>query len=205
MGSNSGRPVSKGTGCPFCSGHKTCGCQSLAAKHPELMEQWGWDGNQGTDPNKVACCSKKKVSWICTEHGQWDATPVMRVREKTGCSECARQRNLGPRPQRRLVKDEIPDVYAELHPTKSSGIDTEKLTCGSTIKVWWLCRSDESKPVGCQHEHAWETRVGTRCAKGSPPGCPFCASAGGASVHASLWQYCTRLFCSTGTLAKMSR
>ncbi len=31
----------------------------------------------------------------------------------------------------RTLKDELPDVYAELHPTKNSGIDSEKLTCGS--------------------------------------------------------------------------
>ena len=99
-----------GVGCPFCSRHKTCKCRSLAAKHPELMQQWNWDGNQGTDPYGVGCCSRKKVSWLCTEHGQWDASPAMRVCNKSGCPDCARQRSLGPRPQRGFVKDELPSM-----------------------------------------------------------------------------------------------
>ena len=164
-----------GTGCPFCSGQKTCRCCSLAAKHPELMEQWDWDGNQGTDPYGVGCSSHKKVSWICTEHGQWDASPAKRVKYRTDCPDCARQRSLEPRPGRGYLKDELPDVYAELHPTKNSGIDSEKLTCGSARRVWWLCRSDESRPEGCQHEHAWETQVRKRCAKLVSTGCPFCS------------------------------
>ena len=167
----------KGNGCPFCSGLKICRCRSLAANNPELMEQWDWAGNQGTDPYGVGCYSGKKVSWICTEHGQWDASPAKRVYSKSGCPECARQRSLGPRPQRGFVKDEMPDIYAVLHPTKNScmRINSEKLTCGSHRKVWWLCRSDESRPEGCQHEHAWESRVDNRCAKRFSNGCPFCS------------------------------
>ena len=184
-----------GTGCPFCSGRKTCKCQSLAARHPELMKQWDWDGNQDIDPYSVGCYSSKKVSWTCTEHGQWDATPAMRANRKTGCPECARQRRSGPRPQRGLLRDELPDVYAELHPTKHSGIDSETLTCGSPRKVWWLCRSDGSRPEGCEHEHAWEAQVHSRCSKLRPAGCPFCSGErvcpckSFAMLHPDLLQY----------------
>ena len=139
------------------------------------MKQWDWEGNQGTDPYHIGRHSKMKVSWVCTEHGQWDAAPNRRVYNKTGCPECARQRRLGPQSQRGSVKDEFPDVYAQLHPTKNSGIDIEKLTCGSNKRVWWLCCSDESRPEGCQHEHAWETQVRKRCAKPLLTGCPFCS------------------------------
>ncbi len=126
-----------GTGCPLCSGFKICRCRSLAAMHPELIEQWDWEGNQGTDPYSVACFSIRKELWKCTEHGQWGVSPQSRVRSGTGCPECARQRKLGSRPQQRgLVKDEFPDVYAELHPTKNDGLDTGKLTWGSNKKVW---------------------------------------------------------------------
>ena len=184
-----------GTGCPFCTGQKTCRCRSLAANNPELMEQWDWDGNQGTDPYGVGCSSHKKVSWICTEHGQWDASPAKRVHKRTRCPECARQCKSGPRPQRGFVKDELPDVYAELHPTKNSAIDNEKLTCGSARMVWWLCRSDENRPEGCQHKHAWESRVERRCAKRFSSGCPFCSGSrvcpcnSLAVLHPALLQY----------------
>ena len=185
----------QGTGCPFCCGLKTCRCQSLAAKYPTLMEQWDWDGNQGTDPYSIGCYSTKKVSWTCTEHGQWDATPQSRTDSKSGCPECARQRRSEPWPRRGLVKDELPDVYAELHPTKNSGIDMQNLTCGSSKRVWWLCRSDESRPEGCQHEHAWEARVASRCLRAGPRGCPFCSGTrvcpcnSLAVLHPALLQY----------------
>ena len=81
-----------GTGCPFCSGRYVCKCQSLAAKHPQLMKQWDWEGNQGADPYSVSCYSQKKVLWTCTEHGQWAARPDRRVYRATGCPECARHR-----------------------------------------------------------------------------------------------------------------
>ena len=170
-----GDRFSRGSGCPLCSGHKICRCRSLAATQPQLMRQWDWEGNQGTDPYSVSCCSQKKVSWRCAEHGRWDSTPHVRIHSGTGCPECARQRKLGPRPQRGLLKDELPDVYAQLHPTKNGGTDVEKLTCGSAQRVWWLCRSDASRPEDCQHEHAWEIRISSRCrTKRGPTGCPFC-------------------------------
>ena len=162
-----------GTGCPFCSGYNVCKCQSLAAKHPQLMKQWDREGNQGTDPYRVACSSRRMVRWTCTEHGQWDASPLKRVYYTTGCPECARQRRSQPRKGRGLVKDELPDIYAELHPSKNDGVDTATLTCGSGRKVWWLCQSDKSRPEGCEHEHAWETSVLNRCVNDS--GCPFCS------------------------------
>ena len=165
-----------GTGCPLCSGLRICRCRSLAAMHPELMKQWDWEGNQGTDPYSVACFSIRKVLWRCAEHGQWGASPQSRVRFGTGCPECARQRKLGSRPQQRsLVKDEFPDVYAELYPTKNDGLDTGKLTWGSNKKVWWLCQSNHSRPEGCQHVHEWETQIHLRCRSRKPTGCPFCS------------------------------
>ena len=139
------------------------------------MKQWDWEGNQGTDPYSAGCYSQKKVRWTCTQHGQWDASPDMRVHRTTGCPECARQRKSQPRIGRGLVKDELPDIFAELHPSKNDGVDTGTLTCGSSRKVWWLCQSDKSRPEGCEHEHAWETSVHGRCPKGHVKGCPFCS------------------------------
>ena len=162
-----------GHGCPLCSGHKICRCRSVAVMHPELMEQWDWEGNQGTDPHSVACFSNKKVSWTCTEHGQWDAAPAKRVRG-TGCPECGKQLNRERHSQRGFLKDEMPGVYAEIHPTRNSGIDIRKLTCGSHKRVWWLCQSKHSRPEGCQHDHEWEAQVYSRCKLRQPSGCPYC-------------------------------
>ena len=92
----------------------------------------------------------------------------------SGCPECARQRSCGRHPQREFLKDELPDVYAELHPTKNAGVDTDNLTCGSAKRVWWLCQSNRSRPEGCKHEHEWEAQVKARCSLRRPTGCPFC-------------------------------
>jgi Probable Zinc-ribbon domain len=32
-----------------------------------------------------------------------------------------------------------PDIIAQLHPTRNSGIDTTKLTVTSTRDLWWVC------------------------------------------------------------------
>ena len=102
---------------------------------------------------------------------------------------------MGPCPQRGFLRDELPDVYAEPHPTKNSGFDSEKLTCGSRRRVWWLCRSDEGRLVSCQQEHAWETPVSSRCAKLGTTRCPFCSRKricpcnSLAGLHPALLQY----------------
>ena len=139
------------------------------------MQQWDWEGNQGIDPYRVGCYSHQRVSWRCAEHGLWDAMVYSRVNNKTGCPECARQQRFGQGPQRRgLLKDEMPEVYAELHPTKNAGVDTEKLTCGCKKRLWWLCQSPHSRPAGCQHDHEWEAYVYSRCSPKAPTRCPFC-------------------------------
>ena len=165
----------RGSGCPFCCGQKCCECQSLAAKHPDLMKQWDWKGNQDIDPCSVGRNSGKRISWVCPKHGQWHTTPSHRVNDGQSCPVCARQRREYPVSPRRLVKEERPKVYAELHPTKNRAIDTAGLTCGMDRRVWWLCQRDECRPLGCQHEHAWEARVETRCKRRNPSGCPFCS------------------------------
>ena len=163
-----------GTGCPLCSGHKICRCRSLAAMQPQLMKQWDWEGNQGTDSYSVACNSRTRVLWKCVEHGQWSATVHDRMSSGAGCPECARQRRFGPLPRRGCLKDEMPGVYAELHPSKNKGLDTEELTCGSQRLVWWLCQKNHNRPEGCQHAHEWEAQVFSRCKLRRPSGCPFC-------------------------------
>ncbi len=164
-----------GSGCPLCSGVKICSCRSVAAMYPDLMKQWDWERNQPIDPQSIGCYSNTKVSWICTEHGSWDAASKARVGLGSGCPKCARQQRLGSIPQQRgFLKHEMPGVYAELHPNKNSGVDVERLTCGSGRRVWWLCQSNQSRPEGCQHDHVWEAPVRDRCALRKPTSCPFC-------------------------------
>jgi len=163
-----------GRGCPFCSGHRVCKCQSMAAKYPQLTKEWDWDGNVGIDPFTLGCHSQKKVSWMCPKHGAWSAR-VNNRRMREGCPECNNERKFGMLVRRGFLKIERPDIYAQLHPIKNVRVDVEQLTCGSHKKVWFLCTANANRPKGCHHEHAWQVRVLRRCQLRNSSGCPFCS------------------------------
>ena len=169
-------------GCPFCAGERVCPCNSLAAgQFPALMHCWDSERTAWwLDPTQLSPRSSVEVCWRhdCGDGKvhHWSASvcsvvDAYRADGQLPCPGCRRVR----RERGVLLKDELPDIYAELHPTKNSDIDTEKLTCGSSKRVWWLCKSDKRRPEGCQHEHAWETQVSSRCTEHNPRGCPFCA------------------------------
>ena len=167
------------TGCPMCSGLKVCRCQSVAELRPDLLKQWDYERNRGIDPETLACSSHKKLSWVCKAHGPWDARINDRVRVGCGCPICAWEERRGrSHPKRGLVKDDFPDVWRQIHPSRNEGIHVSSLTCGSRKRLVWLCQENkESRPEGCKCEHAWEASVRHRCAivKHLQTGCPFCS------------------------------
>jgi hypothetical protein len=59
-----------------------------------------------------------------------------------------------------------PDVAVEWHPTKNGDLDPEKISYGSTKKVWWQCSFDQ--------EHEWLATPNDRT-KPRRPGCPYCS------------------------------
>ena len=157
----------KGTGCPICMGSRVCPCLSLAAKHKALMHEWDYEANKNLDPESLACQSKMKVAWRCQQCGhRWSAQIGSRVRQGYGRYSCARQNRI--QSKRGLLKDELPVIFAEIHPTKNAGVDVSSLTCGSRKELWWLCNNTDGRPDGCQCEHAWEASVKVRCRKNSP-------------------------------------
>ena len=104
------------TGCPMCSGHRVCRCQSVAELRPDLLNQWDYERNKGIDAGTLGFSSSKKVFWTCKAHGPWIAAIADRVRVGTGCLNCAQEEKTGrSRPKRRLVKDEFPDVWQQIH------------------------------------------------------------------------------------------
>jgi len=163
-----------GTNCPYCSGNRVCVCQSIAALYPDLAKELDPGSNLELDPYSVSPGSKISASWVCTMHGSWVTQVGLRVRG-TGCPSCARSAKRGPQPGRGLLRDECPDIHAQLHPTLNGDLKAlDGITCGSRAKLWWLCKEDKNRPQGCQHEHAWRTTVLHRCHKRRPSGCPFC-------------------------------
>ena len=66
------------------------------------------------------------------------------------------------------LADTRPDLAAQWHPSLNGGSTPEDVTCGSSRKVWWLCKDGR-----CGHEHAWQARVSNRVYR--KRGCPICS------------------------------
>ena len=166
-----GRP----TGCPVCSGRSVCECSSLAALRLDLMTQWDYAGNEALDPEQISLQSNKSVSWVCSLHGSWRAAVSDRVRG-TGCPQCALQIRFENQSKRGPLKDEHPELVAQMHPTKNAHIDLERVTSGSDIKAVWVCHDRQNAPAGCNHAHEWTTRIFQRTgiARHKRSGCPYC-------------------------------
>ena len=80
-------------------------------------------GNGVLDPGSLSPGSARKVAWVCPEHGSWRARVTDRVKG-TGCPECRREAMTGiPRIKRGLLRDERPELVAQLHPTRNPRIN----------------------------------------------------------------------------------
>ena len=164
-----------GSNCPYCSGHKVCVCQSIAALYPDLANELDPERYPGLDLKYFGGGSSRSASWVCDMHGSWVAKICARV-AGSGCPSCAISARRGARPKRGLLRDECPEIFAQLHTTLNGNVKVlDGITCGSQARLWWLCKEDKNTPPGCQHEHAWQATVRNRCNKAKPTGCPFCA------------------------------
>ena len=159
----------------MCAGRKVCPCQSLAEKQKELMAEWDFEANKGLNPRSLTCLSSKKASWECQNCGhKWTARIKSRVGHRQGCPECALLFK-DKHSKRGLLNDEHPEVFTEVHPSMNAGMDIFSLTCGSVEELWWLCKSKDNRPEGCQCEHIWKATVNARCAVRRRTGCPYCS------------------------------
>jgi len=148
-----------GSNCPYCSGHKVFVWQSIAALYPDLAKELDPGSNPELDPKSLGTGSSRSASWVCVMHGSWVAKVHSRV-VGSGCPSCAISASRGARPGRGLLRDECPEIFAQLHPTLNENVKApDGITCGSQAKLWWLCKEDKNRPLGCQHEHAWHITV----------------------------------------------
>ncbi len=75
------------TGCPYCSGRKPTLERTLAAKHPNLIQEWHPIKNGNLTPEQVSFGSSKKVWWICSKGHEWQAQ-VCNRNKGTKCPYC---------------------------------------------------------------------------------------------------------------------
>ena len=62
--------IFRGRGCPCCSGHKVCKCNSLQTLRPDLAAEWCYALNEG-NPDDYTAHSNMKVWWQNTKRGRW--------------------------------------------------------------------------------------------------------------------------------------
>ena len=74
-----------GYGCPCCSGHQACICNSLQSLYPEVAAEWDHSRNAGT-PSDYTASSHVKVWWITSKRGSFLAT----IHGRTGAYKDAR-------------------------------------------------------------------------------------------------------------------
>lgn len=79
--------ISKGVGCPFCSGRNSTPEDNLLIKRPDLMAEWDYKKNLELDPEKIKSSSGKRVWWKCKNGHEWSATIDHRNNGR-GCPYC---------------------------------------------------------------------------------------------------------------------
>jgi len=62
--------IGKGSGCPYCSGHKACKCNSLQSLFPDVALEWDAERNEG-NPDYYTAQSNIVVWWSSAERGSW--------------------------------------------------------------------------------------------------------------------------------------
>ena len=87
------------SGCPVCAGkqvHKD-GRNSFATLRPDLLEEWDFEKNKNTDPERITVGSKGKQWWVCRTQSaspcgfSWIAELSSRTGHNgSGCPACAK-------------------------------------------------------------------------------------------------------------------
>ncbi|WP_342534993.1 zinc-ribbon domain-containing protein [Lysinibacillus sp. FSL K6-1151] len=144
-------------GCPYCSGLKVTYEGSLAALHPNLLEEWYKEKNINLDPCKLAPQSNKRVWWLCFYGHEWK-TSICHRANGTRCPFCCNKKVA----MENSIAVTHPGLINEFHSTKNKFTPNE-VTSGSDKKAWWICK------VG----HEWQASISHRV-RGT--GCPFCCN-----------------------------
>ncbi|MBR6133634.1 MAG: hypothetical protein IKQ29_02825 [Bacilli bacterium] len=150
----------KGARCPYCSGLRVIsGENDLETMFPEIAKEWDFIKNENK-PSEVKYGSNKKVWWKCPKGHSYQAKPSDRTGNKhEKCPICSGKRILKGYNDLKSLK---PELIKEWDYNKNEK-GPENYTCGSNIKVWWICNK-------CKHE--WKTQISVRAKQNC--GCPKC-------------------------------
>ena len=80
--------------CPYCTNQKILkGYNDLDFLYPNIAKEWNYEKNKKT-PYEIGPGTAKKYWWKCKLGHEWQASPVQRVREGTGCPICSSERKI---------------------------------------------------------------------------------------------------------------
>ena len=103
--------------CSYCSGYKTCPCDSFMNTCPELAKQYDKERNKHRSPYKIRAGSRKRLWWLCEKGHSWKCRVGSRTKKhKTGCPKC-KVSKLEAKIREILleVKDEYNIIFKEQH------------------------------------------------------------------------------------------
>ena len=157
---------SVGQGCIYCltAPKKICYHQSLEFKYPEHAKEWHPTKNGDLKPSQITCHNNKKVWWLCPNTCEFGCLHEYEqiVSDKTkgiGCPFCSLNRTKSCYHQ--SFEFNCPELCLEIHPTENKNLILSQITCGSEIKLTWICSK----------KHVYVASVKFRKRGG---GCPIC-------------------------------
>jgi hypothetical protein len=148
--------VSRGSGCPICSGHKILtSFNDIQSTHPKLAkEAYGWD------PSRFGRGSNVKRKWKCSKGHIWETSIKNRTVSGSGCPVCSGR--------------EVLKTYNDLNTThpgiakEADGWDPSQFSKGSGVKKKWKCSKG----------HTWSAVIASRTSGGRKKlgnNCPTCS------------------------------
>lgn len=130
---------------------------TITAKNNEEIINMFWDFDKNKiDINEINYDSASSVWWKCENNHSYK-DQVRKVIKRGYCLKCKQES--------KLLKNKYPELMKEWNYQKNVKIDSNKITYGSEIKVWWKCND-------CSHE--WCASPNSRTGK-KLTHCPKCA------------------------------
>src|SRR5699024_4771698 len=152
------RRVVKGSGCPYCSGHRVlAGFNDLATTHPEIADELV----DQPLANTLSAGSNTVQTWGCEQGHRWEAMVSNRTKRKrgTGCPYCSGRQVVAGQNDLATIHPELSKEL--LDPTCAIGLAPRSHT-----SLTWCCPT---------YGHLYQATAANRTAK-RPRGCPVCAN-----------------------------
>ena len=143
--------------CPYCNNNKVWqGYNDISTTHPQLLDEWDYEGNAPLRPEQFTAGADKIVWWKCGCGYRWRTR--IYSRKKHGCPCCAGNVFVKGVNDLRTVNSAVAEQW---DPVKNGKLNPEGVAANDNRKAWWLCG------LG----HSWEAQI---CSRNKGKGCPYC-------------------------------